>query len=143
MIYNLQTPLDQERFAARANSLIKKGAVVDLTEKTLRSQGQNSYLHLIIGAIAIDTGVTLAYAKTEYFKKLANADIFIRRIQDRFAGDIVVIRSTADLTVEEMTVAIDRFKRWSAEQGFYLPNPGDTDRLRDLEIEISRMRKYL
>lgn len=143
MMYNLSTPLDRERFAAKANVLLQKGSVVELTEKTLRSRNQNSYLHLIIAAIAMDVGVTLEYAKREYFKRLVNKDLFIRKEQDRFSGEIEVIRSSSDLTIEEMRTAIDRFKMWAAENGFYLPSPEDADRLRDIEIEMGRMRQYL
>lgn len=143
MLYNLSNPLDRERFAARANALLQKGSVVELTERTLRSRNQNSYLHLIIGAVAMDVGVTLEYAKREYFKKLVNKDLFIRKEQDRFSGEIEVIRSSADLTIEEMSIAIDRFKRWGAENGFYLPSPEDKDMLKYIEIEMGRMRQYL
>lgn len=143
MIYNLSTPLDRERFAARANQQLQKGSVVELTEKTLRSYNQNSYLHLLIGTIAMETGVSLEYAKREYFKKLVNREIFIRKEHDRFSGEIEIIRSSADLSVEEMRVCIDRFRMWAAEQGFYLPSPEDKDRLRDIEIEMGRMRQYL
>ena len=143
MMYNLSTPLDRERFAARANALLQKGSVIELTEKTLRSHNQNSYLHLIIGVIAMETGVSLEYAKREYFKKLVNRDLFIRKEQDRFSGEIEVIRSSADLTIEEMSIAIDRFKRWGAENGFYLPSPEDKDMLKYIEIEMGRMRQYL
>jgi hypothetical protein len=100
-------------------------------------------LHLIIGAVAMDVGVTLEYAKREYFKKLVNRDLFIRKEQDRFSGEIEVIRSSADLTIEEMSIAIDRFKRWGAENGFYLPSPEDKDMLKYIEIEMGRMRQYL
>lgn len=143
MMYNLSTPLDRERFAARANALLQKGSVIELTEKTLRSHNQNSYLHLIIGVIAMETGVSLEYAKREYFKKLVNRDLFIRKEQDRFSGEIEVIRSSADLTIEEMRIAIDRFRMWASQNGFYIPSPEDRDRLRDIEIEMGRMRQYL
>lgn len=143
MIYNLSTPLDRERFAARANQQLQKGSVVELIEKTLRSYNQNSYLHLLIGTIAMETGVSLEYAKREYFKKLVNREIFIRKEHDRFSGEIEIIRSSADLSVEEMRISIDRFRMWAAEQGFYLPSPEDRDRLRDIEIEMGRMRQYL
>ena len=143
MIYNLSMPLDRERFATRANILLQKQTIVDLTEKMLRSGQQNSYLHLLIGVVAMDVGVTLDYAKREYFKRLVNKDIFIRKVQDKFTGEGEVIRSSADLSVEEMTIAIDRFKRWGAENGFYFPSPEDEARLRDIEIEMGRMRQYL
>lgn len=143
MQYNLATELDQERFVNRANALLQKGVVVDLTEKTFRSPNQNRYLHLLIGVIAMDVGVTLEYAKREYFKKLVNKDLFVIKKSDRFAGEIEDLRSSADLTIEEMSMAIDRFKRWGAENGFYMPSPEDADRLRDIEIEMGRLRMYL
>ena len=91
----------------------------------------------------MDTGVGLEYAKREYFKRLVNRDIFIIKKSDRFAGEVEDLRSSADLTIEEMSMAIDRFKRWGAENGFYMPNPEDTARLRDIEIEMGRLKMYL
>jgi len=143
MQYNLATDLDQERFVNRANALLQKGVIVELTEKTFRSPNQNRYLHLLIGVVAMETGVGLEYAKREYFKKLVNKDLFVIKKSDRFAGEIEDLRSSADLTIEEMSMAIDRFKRWGYENGFYMPSPEDTDRLRDIEIEMGRLKMYL
>ena len=143
MQYNLATDLDQERFVNRANALLQKGVIVELTEKTFRSPNQNRYLHLLIGVVAMETGVGLEYAKREYFKKLVNKDLFVIKKSDRFAGEIEDLRSSADLTIEEMSMAIDRFKRWGYENGFYMPNPEDTARLKDIEIEMGRLRIYL
>lgn len=143
MIYNLSMPLDQERFAARANAQLRKGCVVELTEKTLRTAKQNNYLHSILGVIAMEMGVTIKIAKEEYFKRLVNADLFVRKSTYRFIGERECIRSSAELTTEEMNMAIDRLRRWAAENGIYLPSPEDTARLRDIEIEMGRMRQYL
>ena len=143
MQYNLATDLDQERFVNRANALLQKGVVVELTEKTFRSPNQNRYLHLLIGVVAMDTGVGLEYAKREYFKKLVNKDLFVIKKSDRFAGEIEDLRSSADLTIEEMSMAIDRFKRWGYENGFYMPSPDDTSLLKAIEIEMGRLKMYL
>ena len=143
MIYNLSLPLDRERFASRANAQLRKGSVVELTEKTLRTQKQNNYLHLLLGVIAMDVGVRLKVAKEDYFKRLINHDIFVRKVHDKFLGEREDIRSSRDLSVEEMTIAIDRLRRWGAENGYYLPSPEDEARLRDIEIEMGRMRQYL
>ena len=143
MQYNLATDLDQERFVNRANALLQKGVIVELTEKTFRSPNQNRYLHLLIGVVAMDTGVGLEYAKREYFKKLVNKDLFVIKKSDRFAGEIEDLRSSADLTIEEMSMAIDRFKRWGAENGFYMPNPEDAALLKEIEIEMGRLKMYL
>lgn len=143
MQYNLATDLDQERFVNRANALLQKGVVVELTEKTFRSPNQNRYLHLLIGVVAMETGVGLEYAKREYFKKLVNKDLFVIKKSDRFAGEIEDLRSSADLTIEEMSMAIDRFKRWGYENGFYMPSPEDTSLLKAIEIEMGRLKMYL
>lgn len=143
MQYNLNNPLDRERFKVRCNTLYQKEVVVELTEKTFRTPNQNRYLHLIIGVIAMETGVGLEYAKREYFKRLCNKDLFCVVKMDRFSGEVETLRSSADLTKEEMSMAIDRFKRWASEQGFYLPAPGDEELLRQIEIEMGRNRQYL
>lgn len=143
MIYDLRNTLDQERFRTKALALLNKGVAVELTEKTGRTSNQNRYLHVILGVVAMDTGNTLDYTKQEYFKRLVNPDIFVVEKEDKFAGKISVLRSSRELTVEEMRVAIDRFQRWAAENGIYIPEPGDEERLRDIEIEMGRLRQWL
>ena len=56
---------------------------------------------------------------------------------------LVTLRSSADLTKEEMSMAIDRFKTWGRLQGWAMPDPGDTEILRQLEIEMSRQRAWM
>ena len=143
MTYNLANEFQRKAFLARCEDCLDKSIVVELTAKTFRSRNQNSYLHLLIGVVAMDTGNSLAYAKEWYFKRLCNPDIFIQEKEDKFAGKVQVLRSSADLTTEEMSTAIDRFKRWGAENGIYLPNPGDEALLREIEIEMGRQRQYL
>ena len=143
MQYNLANPLDRERFALKCSQLREKCAVVELNEKAFRTRAQNSYLHLLIGLVAMETGNTLDYTKEQYFKRLVNKDLFVVSVKDRFAGEVFSLRSTADLTKEEMTMAIDRFKRWGFENGFYMPSPDDESLLKELQIELGRMKQFL
>lgn len=143
MQYDLSTKLDRERFSVKCRTLLDKGAVVELTEKSFRTTRQNSYLHLLIGVVAMETGNTLDYAKEMYFKRLCNPDIFVLETEDRYAGKVETLRSSADITKEEMSMAIDRFRRWGAENGIYMPSPEDSERLRDIQIEMGRQRQYL
>ena len=143
MLYNLATDLDLRRFLSRADSLARKGKVVELSEKTLRSHSQNAYLHLIIGVVAMETGNTIEDAKRWYFKEICNSSLFHRQHFDKLGNCIDSIRSTADLTKEEMSQAIDRFKRWAADEGIYIPDPEDAERLKDIEMEMGRMKSYL
>ena len=143
MVYDLSSDFQRKSFLARMDNLIEKGAVVELTEKAFRSPNQNRYLHLLIGVVAIDTGNTLEDAKKWYFKETCNPDLFHVQHRDKMGNCIDHIRSTAELTKEEMSTAIDRFKRWGAENGIYMPNPDDASLLKAIEIEMGRMKSYL
>ena len=143
MQYDLTSDFQRKAFLSRVDLLLEKGCLVELTEKTFRSKNQNNYLHLLIGVVAMETGNTLAYVKEWFFKRLCNKDLFVTTRNDKFAGQVEVIRSSADLTKEEMSMAIDRFKRWGAENGIYMPNSGDESLLREIAIEMGRNKAYL
>ena len=146
MLYKLSNPLQREQFKARSAKLLEKSnGIVELTEKKpRRSNQQNAYLHVILGYFAMETGNTLEWVKQQYFKKLVNADIFIREQEDKWLGRMKVLRSSADLDSAEMTTAIDRFRNWSSsEAGIYLPSANEEDMLSLMEIEISRYKQYL
>jgi hypothetical protein len=143
MIYDLSQQLDKERAVARFGRLLERGCCIDLTEKTGRSLNQNSYLHLVLGVLAMETGNTLADAKHHYFKCLVNPDIFVRTKVDSLGNKVETVRSTSELSHEEMSLALDRLHRWASGQGIYLPRPEDTDLLRQVEIEMGRMKQYL
>lgn len=143
MQFDLSTDFQRKAFLSRVDLLLEKGAVVEMTERTFRTKNQNNYLHLLIGVVAMDTGNTLAFTKDVYFKRLVNPDIFCVEKEDRIMGKVQVLRSSADLTKEEMSIAIDRFKRWGAENGIYMPNPGDESLLREIAIEMGRNKAYL
>ena len=146
MLYNLSNPLQREQFKARSAMLLdKSNGIVELTEKKpRRSNQQNAYLHVILGYFAMETGNTLEWVKQQYFKKLVNADIFIREQEDKWLGRMKVLRSSADLDSAEMTTAIDRFRNWSSsEAGIYLPSANEEDMLSLMEVEISRYKQYL
>ena len=143
MVYDLSRDFQRKAFLARVDNLMEKGAVVELTEKAFRSPNQNRYLHLLVGVVAIETGNTLEDAKRWYFKETCNPDLFHVQHRDKMGNYIDHIRSTAELTKEEMSMAIDRFKRWGAENGIYMPNPEDIQLLKEIEIEMGRMKSYL
>lgn len=125
--------------------LDKSNGIVELTEKKpRRSNQQNAYLHVILGYFAMETGNTLEWVKQQYFKKLVNADIFIREQEDKWLGRMKVLRSSAELDSSEMTTAIDRFRNWaSSEAGVYLPSANEDEMLALMEVEIARYKQYL
>lgn len=143
MTYDLSAELDRVRFRARCAHLEGKGAAVELTEHTCRTSSQNRYLHLLIGLVAMEVGEPVEYVKEQHFKRLCNADIFVVKKTDRYAGEVETLRSTSGLTKEETTVAIDRFKRWGRLQGWAMPDAGDTEVLRQLEVEMLRRKGWM
>ena len=142
-LYDLRNDLDVRRLCTRIEADRRNGRVVGYETKTTRTLGQNRYLHLVIGVVAMETGNTIAYTKEKYFKRLVNPDLFVVEKEDRFLGKVQLLRSSKDLTIPEMSTAIDKFRQWAAENGIYIPDAADEQRLRELEIEMSRMQRWL
>lgn len=144
MLYDLSNPLQNESFKVKAESLAKKGGIVELTEKKQqRSLAQNRYLHLILAYFALEIGESPEFVKRHYFKVLCNKDMFVREVDDKFLGKIKVLRSSSDLDTGEMTTAIERYRNWCASEGCYIPSPDEHTLVQQMEIEISRNRMYL
>ena len=145
MLYDSNNPVDANRARRKLNELIEKGSVFELTEKkTKRSTRQNSYLHLILGYFAIETGNTIDYVKENYFKRLCNSELFVIEREDKFIGHVTCCRSSKDLDTREMALAIDRFRNWSsASGGIYLPEANEDKFLQYIEIELQRHKEYL
>ena len=143
MQYDLTSDYQRQAFLSRVDNLLEKGAVVEVTEKTFRSRNQNSYLHLLLGVVAMETGNTVEDVKREYFKGMVNPDIFKSYKTDTRGNSIAVYRSASQVSKEEMSIAIDRFKKWGAENGIYMPNPGDESLLREIAIEMGRCKSYI
>lgn len=144
MIYDLSKIIDKERFKKRCNQLFKAGKLVELSDRTNRSLSQNSYLHLIIAYLGVELGLSPEYVKREYYKIASNPDLFVRTKTDQLTGKQVnVLRSSSDLTKEEMTLSIQRFLYWSANVAeVTLPEPDDQNFLRECEVEVDRNKQY-
>lgn len=143
MTYDFKIELDLLKADARWEALKQKGAVVELIEKKTRTLNQNSYVHLIIGVVAMETGNTLEFTKEHYFKRLVNPDLFVRSKVDRILGKTEYLRHSSELTKEEMTQAIDKFRNWAASEGCYLPSPDDKTLLQSVEYQMGKQRQYL
>lgn len=145
MIYDFGKQFDIERAKKRLDSLIERRAVVDITDKSRFTVSQNSYLHVCIGIVALETGVTLEYAKQKYFKRIANREMFyIGKFTDPVTGEECgKWRSSASLTKEEMTLALDRWRDWAARQGWYIPTPEEHAAILQAKIEMEKNKRWL
>ena len=73
-----------------------------------------------------------------------NKDIFAKEKDDAFLGHITFLRSSSELSQDEMNLSIERFRNWSAkEAGIYLPEPNEQDLLVECEIEIERNKNFI
>lgn len=146
MLYNTSQPLDKENFLARAQFLADRGDMVELRTKRQRSLKQSAYLHCLFAYFGSQYGEDAEYVKVEYFKKLVNKEYFVIGTSvDNFTGrQKYKLRSTADLTTEEMSVCIDRFRDWSVREAcIYLPTADEGALLAQCDVEIAKARRFV
>jgi len=142
--YELNKPTDLDKFYRYCKQLVKAGRFVELKTLENRSSNQNRYLHLLLGWFSASFGYTLEYTKLRFFKEVSNKEIFFVDVVNKKSGEVYTdIRSTADLTTLEMTMAIDRFRDYSAKNGLYLPEPNEVQYLTEIEKEIDLVKQYL
>jgi hypothetical protein len=143
MKFNLTNDIDIARFRTRVEYHLRKQTPnVELTEK--RTKKQNSYLHLIIGWFAIESGNTIDFVKRNYYKKAANSQTFLLEKEDKFLGKVEELRSSADLTSGEMTLSIERFRNWAAQQaGIYLPDANEDKFLEYIRTELYTYEQWI
>lgn len=144
MIYDTSKEFDKQRAITRFNQLISKGRRIELKSIEKRSLSQNNYLHLILSLLAIETGNTLDYVKEVFYKRAANKELFVREKDDEILGKVEYLRSSADLSKEEMTLSIDRFRNWSSQTaGVYLPAANEQEFLASIEYELSKYKQWV
>ena len=144
MIFDLNNQYDRETFKNKVNDMYSKRLIVELKKVSpKRSIKQNSYLHLILSFFASETGYSLDDVKYGIFKGIVNKDLFKRTKAGR-RGEIEYTRSSSDLTAEEMTLAITRFRDYSSSvAGIYIPSPSDSENLVHIQRQVERDREFI
>jgi hypothetical protein len=150
MLYDLSNGLDVLKLRARIKKIEqaineRKRLVIELNDKTNRTLSQNNYLHLIVSYFAAEYGETVEYVKQTIFKREVNPHIFVRTKHDKLLNrDVVILRSTKEISKEEMTEAIERFLNWSVNiAGIALPEPQQKDALLECQKVVEREKKYI
>lgn len=138
MIYDTKNKIEAHRAQEYLTRLIDRGVQVEVKEKRKkRTYKQNRYLHLILTYFGIETGYTLEESKI-LFKRL-NHEIF-RYDKNGYA----FMKSTKDVSKEEMIKSIDKFKNYSAKEvGVVLPDSDDYEFLNYIEKLESQNYQYL
>ena len=88
-----------------------------------RTLGQNSYIHLLFGLFGVDFGLTLDESKQLIKSMFLSYDKKGKKF----------VKRTRDLDTKEMTTFIDKFRKFSEEQGCYLPEANEKEKLRSLQ----------
>ena len=143
MKYNLASTIEQGRALAYLAQLVEKKVVVDVKEvKPRRSLPQNRYLHLLLGYFGQSLGYTREEAKMIYKQLPGNKDVYVYE-KDVGGKPMTFVRSSAELTKEEMTKTIDVLRDWSNRLGYPLPTATDKDWLMQIENEIESNEAHL
>ena len=138
MLYYTRDEFSRNKCITRFNYLLENSPLIELTDASKRSGRQNNYLHAILGAFALYVGESLEYIKQEIYKRKVNPDIYVVEKDNPILGHIVPVRSSRELNKEEMSISIDRFRKYAAEQGCYTPSPGDTEMIARINAEMSQ-----
>ena len=138
MLYLLQDEYSKAKCIARFMYLLEHAVLVELTDATKRSSAQNNYLHCLLGVVAMYVGESLEYVKQEIYKRMVNPELYVVEKDNKALGHIVTLRSSKDLNKEEMSLSIDRFRKWAAEQGIYTPSPDDLATISRINAEMSQ-----
>jgi len=122
MLLDTSKPFEAKKAQTRLDFLIGKGAKIDITEKRPpRSVRQNSYQHALFSLFALEFGYTEKEVKQNIFKKDVNEQLFKIEFTNKETGEVSDDwRSSSDLDTKETTLAIERFRNYSAQHGLYL-----------------------
>lgn len=144
MLFNPQNQYDIQKADEYYKKLRNGDEPFEITRKSKkRALSQNAYLHLILGFFSCEYGCSVAEAKVDFFKRDVNLSIFCPNGERRKDGK-PKLRSSADLTTAEMTIAIERFRNWSISvAGIYLPSPNEHQFLIYAEQEMQRNQEFI
>jgi hypothetical protein len=99
--------------------------------RAIRSLSANRYLHFAIQIVAIHTGHTheeiYEITKLKFNSKLLNMPK---------SGQTLIGQSTKGMDTAEFSALTNRFCKWALDEfGIVIPQPGDLDLIKQMEIE--------
>jgi hypothetical protein len=107
---NIEAPKAKAYF----DKLLADGAVIELKRVSKkRTIKQNSYVHKLFTLWGMEYGYTTEEAKTVVKRAL---NYTYERNGQKF------LQRTSDMDTGELTTFIDKFRNWSAHNGYYLPS---------------------
>ena len=138
MMYDLKNSYDVEKFRKKIAQLLDGGCMVELKKVyPQRTMPQNRYYQVITEYFGACKGYTKLEVQADIFMRQVNADLCVDRQTGR-------LKSSTELTVDEMAIAIDRFRNWSAsEENLYIPSGDEYRALFYAQQVIAANKEYL
>jgi len=137
MIFNLADVHEIAKAREYLNQIARLGKRVEITRKAeQRSLPQNSYLHLLLQYYGTEVGYTLDEAKTLYKRLNANLYVYEKNGQK-------FLKSSADLSVEDMAITVDKFIEYAESNGIPMPRADNQDFLDLATNSVEAHKKYL
>lgn len=138
MIHHLSNFGERMRAYRQLRRYVRQGAMIEIKKvREQRTIQQNKYVHVLFQMFGSELGYTLEEAKI-VVKRQFN-DMFVYRKN----GNPFML-STADLSKDQMTEFIERFRNWSAQNGYYLPSADEyTQNWTHYNNEIEKAKGYL
>lgn len=136
MLYDLRTKYEQEKAVTYLNKLIEGKKAIELKQRMKkRTIHQNSYIHVLFGLFGAETGLTMEEAKIA-LKREYKVLTYEKNMQK-------FLRSTADLSKEEMMLFISWIIEFSGMQGIHLPSPEEyINNQIEIEKELDKVKQY-
>lgn len=143
MKYDTSNPHGSSTAFMHLTQLVTSKKIVEIKEvRPRRSLPQNAYLHLLLGYFGANLGYTLEESKYLYKRLPGNKEIY-EYTKDVGGNPMSFLRSSADLSKDEMTKTIETLRDWSNRMGYPLPTATDTEALRRLENYIEQHERFL
>lgn len=145
MKYDLANELDRVQLQKYVQRLLSKSSgVVELRAISRnRTLSQNSYLWLTLSYWGVKTGYTKEEAEAVF--KYVNREIFAST-KEVLGSYVPYVRHIYDLSVDEMSKAIERWRNWASMNdacSVYIPSPDELKLVEQMEMEVYRNGKYI
>lgn len=131
-LYKAGDDLSHKQCGKMLRELPKDEYVIAIKKnRPIRSLKQNRYLHFAIKILAIHTGFT-----HEEIYEIAKFKFNGKMINLPKGGTQVIGQSTKDMDTKEFTIFVNRYCKWCQDEfGISIPQPGDLDLMKRMEIE--------
>lgn len=141
--YNPQDPRDFLAALDYVNLAKEQGFEITLDRYSPKRSGkQNRFLYFCLAWFAHSYGCTEIESKEIYLKQFACPQIFEVRHVDNQGRSATYYRSTADLSKEEMAMAIRNFRAYASINGIEIPDANDDISIRWCEQQMQRTKQF-